>query len=550
MARLKKSQFKFRATEKVGAEGAEQDREFLADCFYDRGDLQTLRDTEHSACLVVGRTGSGKTAIFERLAAEEEHVLNLNPDNLSLHYLSDASILRRLESLGVNLSLFYKLLWKHIFAVELIKAKYGMRTESETANFLTRFFEWIGGDRAKKQAIDYLLTWGKSFWHDTEYRVKEVTTKLENEIKANLGAKLGSVFDASLSGSEKVTAEEKAELVSHAQQVVKAIQVRELTTVIKTLEEHVFDVPLPRFYVTIDRLDENWVEDHLRYRLIKALVETAKELNHLLGSVKILIAIRLDLLDRVIQETREQGFQEEKYNPLMLNLRWTKEELIGMLDRRVEKLVRRQYTQQPVSHRDVMPVRVQGHSLEDYLIERTLHRPRDLIVFFNYCIEQAAGTPEITPQMLIAAEGVYSQKRLTSLRDEWDVDFPELVELAALLKKRPAKFRVGVIPEEDVVALCLEVTVAKDNVGRRTGRVTEWATEVSDEQMKPSDFLLRLMSVYYKVGLVGVKLETFESVRWSHLNESNVTPEQIREDTHVSVCPIFYRALGVNPSAT
>jgi len=325
MGRLKKSQFVFRRNETIGAAGAEQDDEYLGDCFYDRGDLARLKDTANPSCVVIGRTGTGKTALFKRLRTEEGHVIELDPDSLSLHYLSDSSVLRRLEVLGVNLSLFYKLLWRHVFAVELIKAKYGMRTEAETRTRWQQFLDLFRKDRAKERAVNYLIEWGKSFWEDTEYRVKEVTSKLESEVKASVGAKLASVLDASASGEEKLSVEEKGEVITHAQRAVNAIQVRELTTVLKTLAEDVFNQSLPRFHVTIDRLDENWVADPIRYRLIKALIETSREINHQLRSVKILIAIRRDLFDRVIQETREPGFQEEKYTSSTLNLRWTKE---------------------------------------------------------------------------------------------------------------------------------------------------------------------------------------------------------------------------------
>ena len=38
-------------------------------------------------------------------------------------------------------------------------------------------------------AVKYLKTWGQSFWEETEYRIKEVTLTLEEDIKASLGAK-------------------------------------------------------------------------------------------------------------------------------------------------------------------------------------------------------------------------------------------------------------------------------------------------------------------------------------------------------------------------
>src|SRR5207253_755042 len=102
MAQLKESEFKFRRNDNVGAEGAEHDQEYLGDCYYDRDDLEILRDCCSNGCIVVGRTGSGKTALLLELQSKEEHSVPINPEGLSLQYLSNSTILPQLEALGVN----------------------------------------------------------------------------------------------------------------------------------------------------------------------------------------------------------------------------------------------------------------------------------------------------------------------------------------------------------------------------------------------------------------------------------------------------------------
>ena len=134
-----------------------------------------------------------------------------------------------MESLGVKLGLFYKLLWRHVFAVELIKAKWSMRTESQQRTFMDTIWNLFGkGDKARKQAMDYLVQWGQRFWEDTQERVKEITTKLETEVKDSLGFKLAPLIEASSLDGEKLTIEQKADVVRHAQQAVDKIQVNKL----------------------------------------------------------------------------------------------------------------------------------------------------------------------------------------------------------------------------------------------------------------------------------------------------------------------------------
>jgi hypothetical protein len=332
MAKRDLGEFKFRKHDNVGSESAESDSNFRRDCYYDIGDLAVLSDCSCPKCIILGRTGSGKSALLLRLEEEVEHPVRIEPEDLSLQYLSNSTILPQLEAMGVSLGLFYKLLWKHVFAVELIKARFSLRTEEETKTFKAWFWGNAKNDRQKERSIEYLTKWGEEFWKDTEYRVKEVTSKLESDVKSSLGAKAAGIAEISASGEAKISVEEKGDLVKRLQEVVDAIQVQQLTAVIRMLGESVFSAAQPRYYILIDKLDENWVDDRFRYRLMKALVQVAEEINKNLLSVKIVIAIRQDLLDMVIQQTRDTGFQTEKYEQLSVSLKWKQPQLLGMLE--------------------------------------------------------------------------------------------------------------------------------------------------------------------------------------------------------------------------
>lgn len=540
MGKLAKSQFSFRQNENIGAEGAEQDTEYLAECFLDRGDLALLRDCTNPACIVIGRTGSGKTALLMMLRDMESNVTTIEPDGLSLQYLSDVSFLRRLDSLGVNLGLFYKLLWRHVFAVELIKAKYGMRTESQHRTCWQYFRDLFTGDKAKEQAVEYLVKWGETFWKDTEYRVREVTNTLETAVKTSVGTKFAKVLEATDEVGDKLTVAEKIEVTHHAQEAVNKIQPNKLSEVIKMLAESVFSDPQPRFYLVIDKLDDNWVDDKQRFRLIKALIEAVKEFNQHLKSVKIIIAIRRDLLDKVIRETREAGFQEEKYRALYLPMRWTKEQILDVLDRRVSKLVRRQYTKEPVSWSDITVSRVNKQQIDDYLIERTLYRPRDIIVFFNVCMELATDKPELTAKTVLQAESTYSTDRFRSVCDEWRMEHPELETCAELLKHRPPRFSLASIDTRNIEDLCLSLATASEPGAEVTG----WATDVLNGVLSPDAFRVRLATVFYKVGLVGLKIEPHLSDAWSFRHAQVISFAEIKDGCAIVICPAFYRMLG------
>jgi len=543
MAKNKLSEFKFKKHDNVGCESAELDGSYLDECYYEIGDLEILLDCQSPKCVVLGRTGAGKSALLMEVEKQVEHAIRINPEDLSLRYLSNSTILPKLEAMGVSLGLFYKLLWRHIFAVELIKAKFGLRDEVDSRNFMAKIWDILTKDREKESVINYLTDWGKEFWKNTEYRVKQVTSKLESNIRNSLGVKHAGIFDAQADRGENISLEEKGEIVNRLQDVVDAIQVQHLSKVIGLLGESIFCDPHPRFYVLVDQLDDNWVDDKFRYRLIKALVDTASEINKKMLAVKIIIAIHQDLLDLVFQQTREPGFQTEKYEPLMVPLRWNQEQLLEMLNRRVNALIRRRWQGGRVTWANILPVKVQKEATEQFLVKRTLYRPRDLIVFFNACVEQAQDQPEITPTMITNAENQYSLKRLNSLFDEWIVEFPELETCIDLLKKQPIQFRINMLPESLVLDLALNIAI-----NEKPNQITTQARDLIDNKLGNRDFLAFLTGIFYKTGLVGLKTDSNAPVGWSFLPDQ-ADLAMFDSDTVVHVCPAFWRALGINPKS-
>ena len=285
-----------------------------------------------------------------------------------------------------------------------------------------------------------------------------------------------------------------------AQKVVNDVQIRELAEIVEWLDA-VLDDKQKRYYLLIDRLDENWVEDGLRYRLIRALIETVRDFRKV-RNAKVIIALRQDVLERVFRLTQNTGFQEEKYESLYLPLRWSREQLIEITDRRVDHLVRSRYTKERVAHADLLPKAVGRVPAIDYMIDRTLMRPRDIIQFFNYCIAQAVDTAKITVAMLKDAEGQYSRSRLRSLQQEWAADYPNLLRFTDILKARNHVFDLLSLSDEECAEFCLEAVAQgfEDH-----DLLSDVAQQVVDCVAESSDLRRLLVHVFYRVGLVGLK---------------------------------------------
>jgi hypothetical protein len=533
--------FRFRSTDTVGVADAESDHAFLQDCFVDNGALELLLDCADHRRVVLGRTGAGKTALLTQLTDQTMTAITVKPESLALAYISNSTILKYVYSLGVSLDVFFKLLWRHVFTVEIIKAHFHLDSNNAKESLL----DWIRMQFSEKarqheKALRYLETWGSKFWEQTDYRIKELTTKLEGDLKASIGVFVPPVkFD--ISSGQVLSQEERAQVIERATYVVNQVQIQELSYVLELLDSILAD-PQKKYYIVIDRLDENWVEEGLRYLLIRALIETVRDFAKV-RNAKIIISLRYDLIDRVIRLSRDAGFQEEKYESIYFDLSWTRVDLTRLLDARIDKLVKQRYTTKRVTHRDLLPIIDKRPGIE-YMLDRTLMRPRDLIIFFNACIRQAGGNATITPQMLKEAEGEYSRLRLRSLADEWHADFPDLLQCVDLLKNRRATFVLSEFGDEE----CLNLTIKLLEKDR--DRKGEWGDTLRAIDKDPSntDALRRLLAAtMYRVGLAGLKLEAYESVVWSTSERRSISAAEIEVTDHLSVHPCFWRCLGIRP---
>jgi hypothetical protein len=129
--------FVFRKHASIGAAAAEEDSQFLSNCFVDTGDLEPLLDCSDRRRIILGRTGAGKSALINRLV-EESSAIVINPESLAFNYLTNSTILQFFLQAGVKLDLFFKLLWRHVFTIELLKSRYDLRSTSDTQSFLDR----------------------------------------------------------------------------------------------------------------------------------------------------------------------------------------------------------------------------------------------------------------------------------------------------------------------------------------------------------------------------------------------------------------------------
>jgi len=528
---------------KIGELDAEADADLLDSCYMNNGQLEQAMNVYDTSSVILGRTGAGKSALIYKISQLAEHSVILDPNDISIRFLEHSNIIQFFNELGVKLDLFYRILWRHILTVELLKLRYDIKDKNESTNFLSRFTGWGQQNKIEERALDYFKEWGDKFWLDTDEHLQELTRKFTNDVKAKLGTKFSNV-DISLDGAKSLSKEVKTQVKSLATQVVSSIQIKKLNEVLELISENAFNDPQKKYYILIDKLDEDWAETDTRCRFIRALIEETKSLRKV-PMVKIITALRRDLLDLVFDKTRDSGFQEEKYESYLLNLSWSKSDLKEILNLRVKEVYRRQYTSQQVDFSDVFPKDKGGVDPLDYIVERTIFRPRDAIQFANECFKVAHDRPKISWRAIYAAEANYSVKRLKSLWEEWSEYYPALEYSVELLRGIHTPFTRSVISGKKFEDVCVELhdIDIDDPCINLIKSLYKPGSKLSE-----ADVVSNLLMAFYHVGLIGIKISTLDTFIWSHIDQPQISKGEIKRANQIKIHKMFRHSLEIKDS--
>ena len=225
-----------------------------------------------------------------------------------MSYITNSDVLNFLNAVGADLDLVFQYLWKHVLCIEFIRLRWSIKDESSSRITFMRFFELFGRDDRKKKTLAYLKEWEGKFWITMDENIKELTEKLDDGIKAEFGADVNA-FKTNFGYTNTLSSERKSEIVTRSRNIIRPDQLAMLSQVIDLLAEQVGDSQ-NKFYIMMDKLDERWVDESIRFKLVRALMETLKTFRRI-ANLKIIVALRTDVLERVVQETRDVTFQRE-----------------------------------------------------------------------------------------------------------------------------------------------------------------------------------------------------------------------------------------------
>lgn len=422
----------------LGGEQAEADP-LASEAFVETGLYDVLADRKDTRSFLVGRTGSGKSAALQHLEeAEDGRVIRISPEDLSLPYITDMQVIRYMDSLNVKLDLFWIALWKHVLLVEIIRHRYGVNSPEAKQRFLVSLREKLKRQPGKQAALDYLEEFEGKFWCDADERVREITDRFTERLGAEggLGASgMGLAANLGASASTEQTVEMRSEMADRYQRIVNETQLSKLNQMLVVLNEEMLD-DAHFTYVVIDDLDRDWVDERLSNDLIRCLFRTVLDMQRV-KNLKVVVALRTNIFQEL--DFGASGGQEEKFRALVLEMRWTPALLEEVLDHRV-RVAASGTDLEATSMRELTPHanNTRGNPI-NYILERTLLRPRDAIAYANQCFSVAAGKTRLMWEDIQGAERQYSSNRLLALRDEWKPTYPGIDRVIQKFHGAPAR---------------------------------------------------------------------------------------------------------------
>jgi hypothetical protein len=533
----------------LGGEHAEADL-LLDEAFYQSAYYHAIVSRQDSRAFIVGRTGSGKSALLQHLESSlPDHVIRINPENLSLPYITNLGVVRQLSSAGVNLDPFFIALWKHVLLVEIISHRYKITSPGAKQNFFQSLVERVKSNPSKKLALDYFNDFEGKFWCEADERIRDIIRKFEsqvdNEAKASLGiSHLGSI-GGRLGSSDAFSTEVKSVAVERFQRIVNDTQLPRLNKMMEVLGDDILETEQNYTYVVIDDLDRDWVDETIANDLIRCLFRVVNELCRV-PHLKILVALRTNIFEELDFRSRTGG-QEEKLRALTLTMRWTRGELVELLDHRARAAAVRHSLDGVFAIDDLVPNPnpTRGSAL-DYIIDRTLMRPRDAIAYLNECFTIATGKPHLTWDVIRAAERRYSNNRLLALRDEWKSTYPAIDKVLQKFSKATAPMSRTELTRrlDDAILLMTE--------GAFEG--TDWMERLSKSAWDPAvtdwaDMYHEMFRLLFDLGFLGCRVANSDVEIYSH-DEEDFAERSSNLDSAVEfyVHPAFRAALDVRES--
>ncbi|MEV6825163.1 hypothetical protein [Amycolatopsis sp. NPDC051102] len=385
-----------------GRDDAEHD---MADGLLRNGFVPTAVYAEVTAGrknLIIGRKGTGKSAICMRLAMS-----NGEPNGTYLITPDDAAgeAFRRFALEGLTGPAAKALLWRYVVAVH-------------AARFLVRHASSAATRRRRPSSVGVL----ERFLRDNN----ELADQSFYHRVTSAGRGLVSSFSLEAFGVRVAVDAKNAPAGAHASRQLEVVEsgVRQAFDDLEWTKKH------GTLLVLVDQLEQVWSGEPESAALVVGLLLAGKHVALTYGkSLRCVSFVRSDIYD-----TLDFG-DADKFHSDEIRISWTTHQLRELAIARAGAALGRKLAPDELWG-EIFPEEVLGQPTADYLFERTLPRPRDAIQFLNQCRDMAFGNGHnrITEADVVDATLVFSRWKVLDLAKEYGIRFPFLSSLLSIFR--------------------------------------------------------------------------------------------------------------------
>lgn len=408
----------------VGKVSAERD-DLLMNYFYDNGVLKGVVDSP-SSFLILGRKGAGKTAVFKYLT--ENQKIFIKPNDILIP-LSFEDYNWNIHSLLTNPdkaeSLSYKQSWKFVIIIEAIKVinnwyKTNNKTVPKSIEKANKILEKLFDSPIP--SIYQII--GKKLLSLSSIKLPKLGFDIE---EGSLDVGDGEIsFDEVKSSTslQQLLSENIENLISYLDNSLKSIKNENMN-----------------IFICFDRVDEAW--DEVSYksskRVIAGLISACDSISsQYKGQIRPIVFLREDIFE--VLSINDSNKLREDCGQL---LHWSKDSIQKMILARINYYGKQkgvnQYNEFELLF-EKKEMRQRAKPL-NYILKRTMMRPRDIISFLGRIIEamkEKVNDPfadekkvfvNIDSESIYNAEPGYSEWLKQEILDEWSVQNPTIKDL-------------------------------------------------------------------------------------------------------------------------
>lgn len=192
--------------------------------------------------------------------------------------------------------------------------------------------------------------------------------------------------------------------------------------------------------VLLDQLDDSWDGTERQRSLLVGLLKAVKRINDRFGwsrdddalrGLRVVAFLRTDIHEALSFDDKD------KHRDSLIEITWTHERLAELIQQRLPEGVELDaiFESQTSQRKGRM-----AKGSFNYLVSRTFMRPRDLISFLSTIRSTGLDTTVIDKQLVEAAESRYSREKVDDLRQEYRRGAPWIDPTLDALRQGPNKF--------------------------------------------------------------------------------------------------------------